>query len=87
MSKACAYGCQHEDEARSIYCEMMKKYHNSFTISQCGLLLDLTNPFIGTSPDGMVQCTCCGTGVIEIKYPFSCKEKRFSERAGDRLFF
>ena len=34
FSKACAYGCQHEDEARSIYCEMMKKDHNSFTISQ-----------------------------------------------------
>ena len=66
---------------------MMKKDHNSFTISQCGLLLDPTNPFIGTSPDGVVQCTCCGTGVIEIKCPFSCKEKRFSERAEDRSFF
>ena len=48
------YGCQHEDEARSIYGEMMKKDHDTFTISQYGVLLDPTNPFMGASPDGVV---------------------------------
>lgn len=86
-SKACAYGCQHEDKARSTYAEIMVQSHLSFAIKQCGLLLDPTNPFIGASPDGVVQCSCCGTGVLEIKCPYSCKEMPFDERAQEQSFF
>jgi len=88
FSKACEYGCQHEDTARSIYTEIMTQDHSSFTVRQSGLLLDPMNPFIGASPDGIVNCSCCsGTGVLEIKCPFSCKEKKFEERAQDQSFF
>ena len=30
---------------------------------------------MGASPDGVVQCCCCGIGSLEVKCPFSCKEK------------
>ena len=81
FSKACEYGCQHKDEARSIYSKPMTQNHSSFIIRQSGLLLDPMNPFIGASPDGNVECSCCGSGVLEIKCPFSCKDKKFDERA------
>ena len=42
---------------------------------------------MGASPDGVVQCTCCGTGVIETKCPYLCKEKEFNGRAENRTFF
>ena len=59
----------------------MAQDHQSFILKQSGLLLDPANPFIGASPDGVVHCSCCGTGVLEIKCPYSCKEKQFGERA------
>ena len=86
-SKACSYGCQHEDTARSAYAEIMTQNHQSFILKQSGLLIDPANPFIGASPDGIVHCSCCGTGVLEIKCPYSCKEKPFDERAQERSFF
>lgn len=30
-----------------------------------------TKPFIGASPDGIVNCECCGSGLLEIKCPIS----------------
>ena len=30
---------------------------------------------MGTSPDGIIECTCCGRGSLEVKCPFSCKDK------------
>ena len=38
-SKACAYGCEHEDTARKTYMEVMGKEHNSFKITKVGLVL------------------------------------------------
>ena len=66
----------------------MKVNHSSFTLKASGLLLDPTSPFVGTSPDGIVQCDCCnGYGVLEIKSPYSCKDKTFENRADQHSFF
>ena len=38
--------------------------------------------------DGLVNCKCCGSGVLEIKCPFSCKDKGFAKVASENpLFF
>ena len=29
---------------------------------------------MGASPDGIVSCSCCGKGVLEVKCPHSVKE-------------
>ena len=34
---------------------------------------------LGASVDGMVSCTCCGIGCLEIKCPFSHREKTVEE--------
>jgi len=32
------------------------------------LIVDLPGwPFTGASPDGAVECTCCGRGVLEVR--------------------
>ena len=31
-------------------------------------------PFLGASPNALVECSCCGEGVLEIKCPFKYKE-------------
>ena len=44
-------------------------------------------PFFGAIPDGIVNCSCCGPGVLEIKCPFRCKEKLFENAAIQGSFY
>ena len=39
------------------------------------------------SPDGVVSCECCGSGMVEIKCPYSCKDKSFLEPTSESTFF
>ena len=49
-------------------------------MSESGLVLTEKNPFIGALPDSNVDCSCCGSGLLEVKCPSSIKcEKPFHE--------
>ena len=40
----------------------------NFTITKAsGLNLCKEKPFLAASPDGIVECDCCGKGILEIK--------------------
>ena len=39
----------------------------------------MEHPFLGASPDAMIQCVCCGQGVVEVKCPFCVSEMSFQE--------
>ena len=45
--------------------------HTDFTCTEAGLHLSKDHPFVGASPDGLVSCSCCGDGLLEIKCPFN----------------
>jgi hypothetical protein len=51
----------------------MKHQHQDVKVAKCGLFLDKLNPTIGSSPDGIVRCTCCPDSCLEIKCPFSMR--------------
>ena len=44
--------------------------HPVLSLSVSGLIVNPAWPFLGASPDGSIKCTCCGMGVLEIKYRF-----------------
>ena len=77
VTKATAYGCRHEKDAKETYISKTKDKHTNFHVSRSGLVVDPNYPFFGASPDGLIRCDCCGTGVLEIKCPFTCKDKSF----------
>ena len=58
----------------------MKTDHHSFELCKVGLCVSKVLPFLGASPDGLVQCTCCGHGTLEIKCPYSCRNMKFEEK-------
>ena len=58
-----------------------KDCHANLKIGCCGLVVHPCYPHLGASPDGIVICDCCGKGVLEIKCPYSCRGKAFSEAA------
>ena len=65
--------------AREKYIESYSKIHKTFFVIKSGLILHPSYPFFGATPDGIVNCSCCGSGVLEIKCPFRCKNKSFKD--------
>ena len=65
----CRYrrGNENENHARHKYCEYMSKSHVNHSVDLSGVILNPDFPYLGASPDGIVNCLCCGVGCLEIK--------------------
>ena len=61
-------------------------HHAEGQVVKSGLQVDTEYPYLGTSPDGIVKCKCCGTGVLEIKCPFKHRNDNMKEALKDRTF-
>lgn len=85
-NKATKWGCNHEKTARDAYFQKAVERHINLIVTDRGLVVHPRYPHLGASPDGYVKCHCCGSGVIEIKCPFSCRDRSFLESVGDRNF-
>ena len=77
-----AYGCTHEKDAIQAFKSTMTE-HSSFIIKPCGFLIDQSLPFIGASPDGLLECKCCGKGVLEVKCPWIAKDEKSLESVAE----
>ena len=64
-----------EQHASNAFFETFKCSHKEPRLCNCGLFLDGEKPFIGASPDGIVECACRDQACLEIKYPFSISHK------------
>ncbi|KAG8181036.1 hypothetical protein JTE90_024782 [Oedothorax gibbosus] len=51
----------------------MEKHFN-FNVSTAGFFINPEYPQFGASPDGIVECDCCGEGCLEIKCPFCIRD-------------
>ena len=70
------YGIAMEYHAKKMYKLNHSKLHKNFKIIESGLVISDTHPWIGVSPDSIVECDCHGRGVIEIKCPASIKNEK-----------
>ena len=68
------WGCMHEKTALNLYRSTIEELHENVKTETCGLFLSENDPYLGASPDGLVSCSCCGDGCIEIKYPYCHKD-------------
>ena len=75
---ATLWGCQHEQDAIQQY-KSQAISHTDISITSCGFHICLTHPFLGASPDALVQCECCGQGVVEVKCPYCGRDKTILE--------
>ena len=67
LTKATRWGCKHEKPAMAKYKVKLTPLHDNLKVKECGLFISVENAFIGASPDGVIECKCCGWGIIEIK--------------------
>ena len=53
----------------------------------CGFIVNPDFPYMGSSPDGLVSCSCCQkSGCLEIKCPFKHRLGSISEACKDKEF-
>ncbi len=76
-TSATAYGCRHEKSAKQYYLSNIRHKHQ---LHESGLVINPKWGYIGATPDGKVECQCCGKGIIEIKCPY-CQQRRSIESA------
>ena len=78
-TEATKWGCNHEEVARKAYGELQMVKHHNFKVSDAGFYIHPEHGFLGASPDGMVDCDCCGPGVCEIKVgnTFYCQKYQY----------
>ena len=68
---SCRYGCEHEEEARQAFIQKrINNRHINFSCVNAGLHISAEYPFIAATPDGLLDCECCGEGLLEVKCPF-----------------
>ena len=70
-TSATAWGCKHENQARKHYEVQSSKSHNNFSIAESVFFIHSDFPYIGASPEGLVECSSCGNGICEVKASFS----------------
>ncbi|XP_065069462.1 uncharacterized protein LOC135694584 [Rhopilema esculentum] len=70
---ALRYGRCMENDAVDCFIQSFKKNHKDVTVTNCGLFLYKELPFIGGSPDRIIECSCCGKACLEVKCPFSIR--------------
>ena len=80
-SRATTHGKKNEALARRKYELQMKKTHTNLSVKETGLWVSRTHPYIAASPDGLVDCKCCGSGLLEVKCPFKDNNLTFREYA------
>lgn len=88
---ATMYGIKKEPIARRAYTRYQSILHGStFKCSESGLKLNKKHPHLGSSPDGIVECVCCGKGCLEIKclktYESGLPDPRSDEGKKDKSF-
>ena len=70
-SPALKYGRDMEPIAVEEFVKYFKKHHKDVRCRECGIFIDKTKQYLIVSPDLLIECSCCGEAVVEIKNPFS----------------
>ena len=64
----------------------MQQCHDSVEVKPCGLFISLEDASLGASPDRLVQCSCHGQGIVEVKCPHSAKDMTVENAANKPQF-
>ena len=69
------WGSEHEQVAECQYTNLMKNTHSNSLVVDIDIFMSSTYPYLAASPNGIVSCSCCGVGCLEINCPHCDREK------------
>ena len=72
-------GRSKEKIARKRYVTKNKSSRINFQCQESGLFISQAYPYLRASPDGVISCNCCGEGILEIKCPWTSRQRLISE--------
>lgn len=75
VTDATQWGAKQKKEALKKFIHAMNE-HDNVRVEDCGLFISQEKPFIAASPDGIVECDCCGPCILEIKCPYTRRQKK-----------
>lgn len=73
-SAATQWGLANEKDAISEYVKQMSMDHTNLTVRDSGFVINTKFPHLGSSPDSIVACDCCGKGTLEVKCPYKFRD-------------
>jgi len=65
------YGRENEAEAVLAFTASQSSSHIHLKVKTCGLFIDQQQTFVRTTLDSTIACSCCGSGLLEVKFPLS----------------
>ena len=80
------WGCSNEEHVREQYNSLQKYRHTDFKLEECGVFISPFYCWLGASPDGMIDCSCCGKGTLEIKCPYTKRHDEILQTTCDPAF-
>lgn len=80
------WGTDNEETARQAYVTLTAPQHTNPKVERCGFIINPLLPEVGESPDGLVHCTCCGKGCLEMKCTFKHHNSILQACADDSKF-
>ena len=75
LSDDMRFGISMEMHAKKFYRSKNAKKHKNLKVRESGLVILESHPWIGASPDLLVECDCHGLGLVEIKCPGSIRNQ------------
>lgn len=72
------WGSKQEVKAMKLYATKQRKTHKLFRVHSTGLWISITDPFVASSPDGLITCKCCNKGCVEVKCPWKYRFQSIS---------
>ncbi|XP_041376830.1 uncharacterized protein LOC121389299 [Gigantopelta aegis] len=81
------WGQSHEAAALRVYTKKLNRKHCDLEVTKCGLNVNPKYPHLGSSPDGLVSCSCHDKGLVEIKCPFKYRFKTPAEASMEKDFY
>ena len=70
QSEQFRWGHEKENSALDLYLKKLQKKHKGLVICKSGLVVNVSWPHLGASPDGIRHCLCCAKRVVEVKVFF-----------------
>lgn len=75
------YGRRHEARARRAYVRHhMDTCSGNIHVKDMGVHVSTQYPYLGASVDGLISCSVCGVGVLEIKCPYGRKQDKWRQK-------
>ena len=79
------WGIDNEPCAQQYFLHNAQHEHFNLRYFPAGLFINWY-PHLGATPDGIISCDCCGTGIIEIKCPYKYCDSHLPDVHDDTFY-